>query len=141
MAGLRVGYAVGDASLIQALDRVKDSFNSFPVDTLAQVAAIASVQDDAYFEKCRQEVIRNRTWLNTELQLLGFSVLPSAANFLFACLANQNAAELQAQLKERGILVRHFKSPRIEDYLRITVGTKGECEQLVSVLQDILNQK
>ncbi|MGL4666551.1 MAG: histidinol-phosphate transaminase [Saezia sp.] len=139
LAGLRIGYAVGDVSLIQALDRMKDSFNSFPVDTLAQVAAIASVQDDGYFEKRRLEVIQSRAWLSAELKKLGFSVLPSAANFVFATTPQKTAAELQEQIKQRDILVRYFKLPRIENYLRITIGTQDECEQLVNVLREILN--
>ena len=138
LAGLRIGYAVGDASLIRALECVKDSFNSFPVGTLAQVAAVASVRDDAYFEKYRVAVMRDREWLGAELSKLGFDVLPSATNFLFVTTGKKSAAELQEQVKQKGILVRYFKQVRIDNYLRITVGTHEECEKLVDALRDIL---
>ena len=139
LAGLRIGYAVGDVSLIQALECVKDSFNSFPVDTLAQIAAVASVKDDDYFEKRRLEVIDTREWLSASLQDLGFRVLPSATNFLFAMSTKKSAGELQELIKQKDILVRYFKQPRIDNYLRITVGTREECEQLICVLRDILS--
>ena len=139
LAGLRIGYAVGDVSLIQALDCVKDSFNSFPVGTLAQVAAIASVKDDAYFEKHRVAVMQDRQWLSAELQKLEFDVLPSATNFVFATTKRKSATELQELIKQKDILVRYFKQPRIDAYLRITIGTQEECEQLIMALRAILS--
>lgn len=138
LAGLRIGYAVGDASLIQALERVKDSFNSYPVDCLAQVAAIASVEDDGYFEQQRLAVIENREWLTQQLGSIGFSVIASATNFVFATTAKMAAQDIAKLLKERLILVRHFKQPRIDNYLRISIGTRDECEQLICALKEIL---
>lgn len=139
LAGLRIGYAIGDSSLIQALNCVKDSFNSFPVDTLAQVAAIASIHDEAYFQQCRINVIKTREWLVTQLEKLGFSILPSTTNFLFVSTQQKSASELYNSLREKNILVRHFKQPRIENYLRISIGTQQESEELVRALQELLS--
>lgn len=138
LAGLRIGYAIGDASLIQALERVKDSYNSYPVDSVAQVAAIASVEDNIYFEKQRLAVIENREWLSQQLGAIGFSVIPSSTNFVFATTSKMAAFDIANQLKEKLILVRHFKQPRIDNYLRISIGTKNECEQLIHALKEIL---
>jgi histidinol-phosphate aminotransferase len=134
LAGLRVGYAIGDAALIEALTRVKDSFNSYPLGRPAQAGAIASVQDEAYFEQTRARIIAGRAHLEAGLGRLGFEVLPSAANFVFARHPGHGGAALAAGLRERGVLVRHFAKPRIADYLRITVGTEAEVERLLGVL-------
>ena len=139
LAGLRVGYAVGHADLIDALHRVKDSFNSYPLDRLAQVGAIAAMQDREYFETTRNKVIATREKLVGELQSLNFEVLPSDANFIFARHAERAGAELTAKLREHSIIIRHFKSPaRIAPFLRITIGTENECQILVNVLKEIL---
>jgi histidinol-phosphate aminotransferase len=138
LAGLRVGFAVGHPALIDGLERVKNSFNSYPLDRLAIAGAVAAIEDRAYFEQTRQAVMRSRTALVAELEGLGFEVLPSAANFVFARHPQRNAAELAAQLRERAVIVRHFKLPRIEQFLRITVGTDGECGQLTAALREIL---
>jgi histidinol-phosphate aminotransferase len=134
LAGLRVGYAIGDAALIEALTRVKDSFNSYPLGRPAQAGAIASVQDEAYFQQTRARIIASRAHLEAGLGRLGFEVLPSAANFVFARHPGHGGAALAAGLRERGVLVRHFAKPRIADYLRITVGTEAEVERLLGVL-------
>ncbi len=138
LAGLRVGYAVGHIDLIAALERVKNSFNSYPLDRLAIAGAMAAMQDDAHFETTRQAVIDSRERLGKELQSLGFTVLPSAANFIFASHAQHDAAQLAAALRERSIIVRHFKLPRIDQHLRITIGTDEQCQALVDALQEIL---
>jgi histidinol-phosphate/aromatic aminotransferase/cobyric acid decarboxylase-like protein len=127
LAGLRVGYAVGQCALIEALDRVKNSFNSYPLDRLAIAGAVAAIGDQAYFDGTRQAVMRSREALCTALSGLGFEVLPSAANFVFARHRQHDAAELAAALRQRGIIVRHFKLPRIDQHLRITVGTDAQC--------------
>lgn len=132
LAGLRVGFAIGHAGLIEALKRVKDSFNSYPLDRLAQTAAIAAFEDEAYFQQCRRQVIENRQQLVAGLQGHGFDVLPSAANFVLARHRQRDAAELLAQLRERGVIVRHFKQERICQHLRISVGT---CEQQAALLE------
>src|ERR1700674_4091392 len=141
LAGLRVGYAVGDADLIEALTRVKDSFNSYPLGRLAQVGAIASLQDEAWFQQARARVIEGRERLNRGLVRLGFDVLPSAANFVFARHPAHEGARLAAALRQRAVIVRHFPAPRISDYLRITVGTDAQIDRLLSALSDILGSE
>jgi histidinol-phosphate aminotransferase len=134
LAGLRVGYAIGDGALIEALTRVKDSFNSYPLGRLAQAGAIAAVEDEAYFRASRAAVIEGRRHLIEGLSGLGFEVLPSLANFVFARHPQHEGAALAAALRERGVLVRHFAAPRIVDYLRITVGTGAQIERLLEEL-------
>lgn len=139
LAGLRVGYAVGQPELIEALTRVKDSFNSYPLDRFAQAGAVAAMQDRDYFEQTRQKVIASRERLVAGLEQLGFSVLPSGANFIFARHASRDGAELTAKLRERSIIVRHFRNPaRIAPYLRITIGTDAQCDALLDALREIL---
>lgn len=138
LAGMRVGYAIGDAELIEGLERVKNSFNSYPLDMLALNAAVAALQDWDYFERTRQQIIASRDWLEGELQRLGFEVLPSAANFVFVRHPQHNAAELFVALRQRNILVRHFSSPRIDQFLRITIGSREQVEALVAALRAIL---
>ena len=139
LAGLRVGYALGHAELIEALRRVKDSFNSYPLDRLAAAGAAAAIEDRAYFEHTCAKVIATRTKLAGDLAALGFEVLPSAANFVFARHRRHGGAELACRLRERSIIVRHFTDPpRIEPYLRITVGTDLQCEALIAALRTIL---
>jgi histidinol-phosphate aminotransferase len=140
LAGLRVGYAVGHPDLIDALNRVKDSFNSYPLDRFAQAGGMAAIQDRAYFDAMRGKVIATRENLVAELQRLDFEVLPSAANFIFARHPQRDGAELAARLREHSIIVRHFKSPvRVAPFLRITIGADDECRILVNVLKQILD--
>ncbi len=138
LAGLRVGYAVGDAGLIEALERVKNSFNSYPLDRLAIVGAAAAMDDTAHLEQTRQAVMKSRETLVADLQALGFDILPSAANFIFARHPQHDAAKLAAALRVRKVIVRHFKLPRIDQHLRITIGTDAQCAGLVSALREIL---
>lgn len=138
LAGLRVGFAVGHADLIEALERVKGSFNSYPLDRLAIAGAVAAIEDREHFETTRQTVIRTREKLVSDLEGLGFVVLPSAANFLFVRHPSRDAAEVSLALRQRSIIVRHFKQPRIEQFLRITVGTDEQCAALVTALHAIL---
>ncbi|MDP2028679.1 MAG: histidinol-phosphate transaminase [Thiobacillus sp.] len=139
LAGLRVGYAIGQAHLIEALNRVKDSFNSYPLDRLAQAGALASLQDHAYFEALCAKVVATRTRLVAAMAEMGFDVLPSAANFIFARHPAHDGAELAASLRERSIIVRHFKNPvRIAPFLRITVGTDAQCDALLVALKAIV---
>ena len=139
LAGLRVGYALGDAGLIEALRRVKDSFNSYPLGRPAQAGAAAAVRDRAYLEQTCARVIATRTRLVAELASLDFEVLPSAANFVFARHPRRDGAELAARLRERSIIVRRFERPaRIAQFLRITVGTDAQCEALTAALRAIL---
>ena len=138
--GLRVGYAIGDADLIEALTRVKDSFNSYPLGRPAQAGAIASLEDEAYFQASRARVIEGRERLNRGLVGLGFEVLPSSANFVFARHPAHEGAALATALRQRAVIVRHFPAPRISDYLRISVGTDGQIDRLLSALSDILRK-
>ncbi len=139
LAGLRVGFAVGQPELIDGLNRVKNSFNSYPLGRPAIAGAVAAVEDNAYFEEMRDKVVASRERMTTELTTLGFEVLPSAANFVFARHPQHDAAALALALRERAILVRHFKKPRIDQFLRITVGTDEECDALGHALREILN--
>lgn len=138
LAGLRVGVAVGHPDLIEALERIKNSFNSYPLDRMAIVGAAAAFADREYFEKTRAAVINSRALLVAGMSALGFEVLPSAANFIFARHAEHDAATLAAKLRARGIIVRHFKSARIEQFLRITIGTDEQNGMLLTALRDIL---
>ena len=138
LAGLRVGFACGQAHLIEALARVKNSFNSYPLDRLAQAGAIAALEDEAWFARTRDAVVDTREGLVLALEDLGFDVLPSQANFVFARHPQHDAALLAADLRQRKVLVRHFRQPRIEQYLRISIGTREQCTLLVGALREII---
>jgi histidinol-phosphate aminotransferase len=139
LAGLRVGYATGHPDLIEALNRVKDSFNSYPLDRFAQAGATAALEDAAYFTAMCQKVVAAKTTLVANMQELGFEVLPSAANFIFARFPGRDGADIAAKLRERGIVVRHFREPpRIAPFMRITVGTDEQCAGLVDALREIV---
>jgi histidinol-phosphate aminotransferase len=141
LAGLRVGYAIGDSELIEALTRVKDSFNSYPLGRPAQAGAIASLEDEGYFQESRARVIEGRERLTRGLVRLDFDVLPSAANFVFARHPGLEGAALATSLRQRAVIVRHFSAPRIADYLRITVGTDEQIDRLLSALSEILEAR
>lgn len=139
LAGLRVGYALGNKDLIEALMRVKDSFNSYPIDRFAEAGAVAAMQDSAYFEDTCAKVISTRDALVSDLQSLNFEVLPSGANFIFAKHKKMDGAALAAKLREHSIIVRHFKKPaRISPYVRITIGTDSQSISLIRALNAIL---
>jgi len=140
LAGIRVGFAMGHPDLIEALVRVKDSFNSYPLDSLATVGAIAAIEDKAYFLSNCQKIIATRTQLISDLKELGLTVLPSQANFIFASHPTIDATELAQALRQSSIIVRHFRDPSIEQFLRITIGTDAECAQLVQSLASIISQ-
>jgi histidinol-phosphate aminotransferase len=138
LAGIRVGYAMGNADLIEALVRVKDSFNSYPLDRIAIAGATAAIQDVDYFRETCDRVIASREEVTAELERLGFDVIPSAANFIFAAPSKISAQDLADELRERGIIVRYFNKPRIDQYLRITIGTHDQNRALISALQSII---
>ena len=138
LAGLRVGYAVGDRALIEALNRVKDSFNSYPLDRLAIAGASAAIDDRGHLETTRRAVMNTRERLVADLESLGFEVLPSAANFIFPRHPQHDAAQLAAKLRERKIIVRHFKAARVSQHLRISIGTDDQCHALVDALRAII---
>ena len=137
LAGLRVGFAVGNEELIEALNRVKDSFNSYPLDRLALVGAVAAFEDREWFEKACNGVISERERLTEELEKLGFEVLPSKANFVFTRHKQKAGADIAASLREQGIIVRHFDKPRINDFLRITIGTSDQNNALINALSEL----
>lgn len=137
LAGLRVGMAFGDVSLIEALTRMKNSFNSYPLDRLAQAGALASVQDTAYFERVCNQVIELREQLIADLEALDFEVLPSQANFVFARPKEGNSAKIAQSLREEGIIVRYFNQPKINEYLRITIGTAEQNQRLIDGLKQL----
>ncbi len=139
LAGLRVGFAVGHPTLIEGLERIKNSFNSYPLGRLAQAGAIAAIEDQAHLETTSTKVIQTREKLVSQLSALGFETLPSTANFIFTRHPKHAGAMLYQALRDRGIIVRHFKSPRIEAFLRITIGTDEQSAELVSALQEILS--
>jgi histidinol-phosphate aminotransferase len=138
LAGLRVGYALGDQSLIEALTRVKDSFNSYPLGRPAQAGAIAAIRDEAYFQQTRSAIIGNRARLTASLIRLGIEVLPSSANFVFARHPSHTGEALSAALRDRAVLVRHFSGPRVSDFIRITVGSETDIDRLTDALAEIV---
>lgn len=138
LAGLRVGFAVGHPDLIEALERVKNSFNSYPLDRLAIAGAIASFEDRAYFEQTCQRVIDSREQVVNAMRAMGFEVLPSSANFIFARHAGWSAETLAQGLRERAVIVRHFKQERIKQFLRITIGNDTQNQALLSALTEVM---
>ena len=138
LAGLRVGFAVGHADLIEGLERVKNSFNSYPLDRLAIYGAVASFDDEQSFQESCKAVINTREELNAKLLDLGFKVLPSAANFVFASHPKFKAEDIAAKLREKSIIVRYFNKPRIDQFLRITIGNDNENQALCVALEAII---
>lgn len=141
LAGLRIGMAYGSPELIRVLDTVKDSFNSYPIDMLAEAAGTASVLDRKYYNECCQRICKTRESAKATLEKLGFYVLPSSANFIFATHSKVDAKSLYVFLKGKKILVRHFDKPRIDQYLRISIGTDDEMECLVKAICDYLGKE
>ncbi|WP_342505551.1 histidinol-phosphate transaminase [Sporosarcina sp. FSL K6-2383] len=138
LAGLRVGFAMGNHSLIDALIRIKDSFNSYTLDRLALVGAKAAFEDEAYFKEITAKIIATRNETTVALKQLGFAVLPSQANFIFASHSSVSAERLYNELKKEGVLVRYFNKPGIDNYLRMTIGTDEQMERLLEKLTEIL---
>lgn len=138
LAGLRVGVAMGSVELIEGLERVKNSFNSYPLDIVAQRAALASLADEEYFQQSCQRVVASREFVSRELIGMGFEVLPSAANFVFTTHPRCPARDLFAALREKSIIVRYFDKQRIDNYLRISVGTDAQCDALLVALRDCM---
>jgi len=138
LAGLRVGFAMGHADLIEGLERVKNSFNSYPLDRAAIAGATASIKDKAHFESICQKIIATRDKTSTALEAMDFTVLPSKTNFVFAKPNKANAKKLYLDLKEQGVLVRYFSAPRIDGFLRITIGTDEEMDVFLKKLMALL---
>lgn len=138
LAGLRVGLALASAELIDALERIKNSFHPYPLDRLALAGAQAAFEDEEYFQHCCQRVIATRNATALSLEELGFLVLPSAANFVFVKHRSVAADKLFAELRAQGIIVRYFAQPRLQDYLRISIGTDTEMERLLTALKALV---
>jgi histidinol-phosphate aminotransferase len=138
LAGMRVGFAVAQPDLVAALECVKGCFNSYPLDRLANFGGAAALRDREYFEETRDRIIATREWLHGQLVALGFEVLPSQTNFLFTRHPAHDGTTLHKALRSRNILVRHFAKPRIDQFLRISIGTEAECKALVDALREIL---
>ena len=138
LAGLRVGFAMGQEHLIEALVRMKDSFNSYTLDRIALSGATEAFLDTSYFEEKKEAVLQTRAQTIQEMEKRGFSVLPSAANFIFATHEEKDAEQLYEQLRKRKVLVRYFHDPRIDQYLRITIGTDEEMEQFFRHLDELI---
>ena len=134
LAGLRVGYALGSAELIDGLCRIRDSFNSYPLDCLAQAGARAAVLDVSYTRETTARVIAARDWTRETLTGAGITVLPSATNFLFVKADPEDASGVQRQLRSEGILVRHFGAPRLKAWLRVSIGTQDDMETVAAAL-------
>ncbi len=137
LAGLRVGWAMGDAGLIDGLRCVRDSINSYTVDRLAQAGAAAAIRDEGYFQSIRRRVMDTREWTERTLKEKGFTVLPSQANFLFVSHPGRTGKELLDGLRRRGVLVRWWPIPEIEDWLRISIGTEEEMAALSAALEEL----
>lgn len=138
LAGLRVGFAIGHEELIEGLNRVKNSFNSYTLDRLAQVGAIEAFKDEEYFQQTRTRTIHTREWISNKLESIGFNVVESKANFIFISHSVIQANVLFQQLREKGILVRYFNKPRIDNYLRVSIGTEEEMQEFFRVINEIV---
>src|SRR5699024_560359 len=138
LAGLRVGFALGNEQLIDALIRMKDSFNSYPVDRLALAGAQAAMEDTAYFKETTDKIITTRKWVTDKLVNIGFDVLPSATNFVFAKHDTVLAKNLYEDLRTQDILIRYFGEQPIDNYLRITIGTDAEMKRFIEAVEKLL---
>ena len=136
--GMRIGYALGSETLISTLEAVKNSYNSYTMDAIALAVGEASIRDEDYFQQTCRKVSTTRDRSAEALRALGFTVLPSLTNFLFVTHPNKKAPDIFAALREKGIFIRYFKLPRIDNYLRITVGTDEQMDKLIAALKEIL---
>jgi histidinol-phosphate aminotransferase len=140
LAGGRLGFAIASSELIEGLEKIKYSTNPYSINRLTLLAGKAAIEDEEYFEECRQKIIETREYTTIELEKRGFTVIPSKANFVFAKLNSLDGESLYLKLKEKGILVRHFKKERIKDYLRITIGKREEMERLIDVIDELAQE-
>ena len=140
MAGARLGFALGDEALIRDLNTLKYSTNPYNVNRMSSAAGAAALEEDAYYQANCRTIQTNRAFTAAALERMGFEVLPSQANFLFACHADWDGGELYRRLKARGVLVRHFAKPRIKDFLRISIGTAEQMERFLQTLQQIMEE-
>ncbi len=140
LAGLRLGYALASPELINALFTVKDSFNSYPVHTLAQELGVEALLDSDANLKNRQRIMENRSWTAESLSEMGFKVLPSMANFIFCSLPGRNGSWIYQELKKRGILVRYFDREKLKAFVRISIGTRSEMQTLLGAVKELIGE-
>lgn len=139
MAGMRIGYAMGHPALIEAMNHVKYSINSYTINYPSLVYGVCAIQEEKYFQECCRKIVETRKCVEQELEKLGFSCLDSSANFLFATHKKVPAKQIFMKLKEQKIFVRYFEKPRIDNYLRITIGTPEQMKVLLDFLENYLN--
>ncbi|MDD5476377.1 MAG: histidinol-phosphate transaminase [Syntrophales bacterium] len=140
LAGLRVGYALGSEELTGGLIRVKDSFNSYTVDRLALAGALEAINDDAYFQETRSRIIKSRERVSARLMEMGFTVIPSQANFIFMSSNRFHGSYLFGRLREEGILVRHFNKPKVDNFIRVTIGTDEEMDLFLEAIEAVTGE-
>ena len=140
MAGARLGFGVGCKALIRDLNTIKYSTNPYNINRMTMAAGIGALEDEDYFRCNCQKIIENRAWTTGQLRALGFTVLDSAANFLFAGHPRLEGKQLYLQLKQRGVLVRHFDSPRLSNYNRITIGSAEQMQILINTIREIMEE-
>lgn len=140
LAGARLGFAIAHADLISDLNQIKHSYNPYNINSLTQMAGIASLKDDDYFKKCTSNIIMIREDFISKLEALNFHILPSKANFIFTKSNDMKGKILYEQLREKSILVRHFDKENLSDFLRITIGTAEQMEALLQAIQEILEE-
>lgn len=138
MAGMRIGYAMGNPELIKAMNDVRFSYNSYPMTRLSVTLGVAAIEDEDYFQKTTKQIIETREWTKEKLKELGFTFGDSKTNFIFAKHETADAEDIFAKLREKHIFVRHFTSERIRNYLRISIGTREEMETFIGELRNIL---
>lgn len=138
LAGLRIGFAIGNPELIKGLERIKNSFNSYTVDRLAIAGAIEAIKDNKYFQQTTSKIIESRSYLKKQLEARHFDILPSQANFLLVSHKEVNAEILYQELKKQGILVRYFQKPGLENFLRISIGTPEQIDKLLKKIDHII---
>ena len=141
LAGMRIGYAMGNPELIKAMNDVRFSYNSYPMTRLSVALGVAAIEDEEYFQKTNSMIIETREWTKNKLSELGFTFGDSMTNFIFATHKSVSADEIFTKLREKKIFVRHFNSPRIDNYLRISIGTRAEMERLIEELSVIVDNK
>lgn len=139
MAGARLGFAIGNAELISDLEKIKYSTNPYNINRLTQIAGTKAIEENEYYMQNCKRIIATRDYTVSELEKLGFAVLPSKANFIFAKSDKISGLELYEKLKEKGVLIRHFEKPRIKDYNRITIGSDEEMKAFISAVKEILS--
>lgn len=140
LAGIRVGYALANSELVSALESVKNSFNSYTLNSLSQLVATEATKDTQYFNLCVDKIKSSRQWTINELNNLGFSTLDSRTNFIFTTNKNIDAKYLFEKLKEKNIYIRYFNKPRINQHLRITIGTQEQMEKLIKAIKEIIKK-